>query len=134
MVKGKLEKKYKLIYNGRELSQGLLSEAGKYDAMQILVQRFDEGREGAIDPDEVEIIDMSLKENQQWTFQFMIFQSHQYWLLAFLVLCSHLYYYTLWIEHTLKVHLIVTEGIKTDLLHSVEQQVVCLKLKLMISI
>jgi len=26
-------------------------------------QRFDEGREGAIDPDEVEIIDMSLKEN-----------------------------------------------------------------------
>ena len=65
MVKGKLEKKYKLIYNGRELSQGLLSEAGKYDAMQILVQRFDEGREGAIDPDEVEIIDMSLKENQE---------------------------------------------------------------------
>ena len=64
MVKGKLERKYKLIHNGRELSQGLLSEAGKYDAMQILVQRFDEGREGAIDPDEVEIIDMSLKENQ----------------------------------------------------------------------
>ena len=64
MVKGKLEKKYRLIHNGRELSQGLLSEAGKYDAMQILVQRFDEGREGAIDPDEVEIIDMSLKENQ----------------------------------------------------------------------
>ena len=65
MVKGKLERKYKLIHNGRELSQGLLSEAGKYDAFQILVQRFDEGREGAIDPDEVEIIDMSLKENQQ---------------------------------------------------------------------
>ena len=65
MVKGKLERKYKLIYNGRELSKGLLSEAGKYDAMQILVQRFDEGMEGAIDPDEVEIIDMSLKENQQ---------------------------------------------------------------------
>ena len=65
MVKGKLEKKYNLIYNGRELSQGLLSEAGKYDAMQILVQRFDEGIEGAIDPDEVEIIDMSLKENQE---------------------------------------------------------------------
>ena len=64
MVKGKLERKYKLIYNGRELSKGLLSEAGKYDAMQILVQRFDEGREGAIAPDEVEIIDMSLKENQ----------------------------------------------------------------------
>ena len=65
MVKGKLERKYRLIHNGRELSQGLLSEAGKYDAMQILVQRCDEGREGAIDPDEVEIIDMSLKENQQ---------------------------------------------------------------------
>ena len=64
MVKGKLERKYKLIHNGRELSLGLLSEAGKYDAMQILVQKFDEGVEGAIDPDEVEIIDMSLKENQ----------------------------------------------------------------------
>ena len=59
MVKGKLERKYKLIHNGRELSQGLLSEAGKYDAMQILVQRFDEGREDAIDPDEVEIIDVT---------------------------------------------------------------------------
>ena len=65
MVKGKLERKYKLIHKGRELSLGLLSEAGKYDAMQILVQRFDEGVEGAIDPDEVEVIDMSLKENQQ---------------------------------------------------------------------
>ena len=64
MVKGKLERKFKLIHNGRELSQGLLSEAGKYDAMQILVQRFDEGMEGAIDPDEVEIIDMSLEENK----------------------------------------------------------------------
>ena len=64
MVKGKLERKYKLLHNGRELSQGLLSEAGKFDAMQILVQRFDEGRPDAIDPDEVEIIDMSLKENQ----------------------------------------------------------------------
>ena len=63
MVKGKLERKFKLMHNGRELSQGLLSEAGKYDAMQILVQKFDEGIEGAIDPAEVEIIDMS-KENQ----------------------------------------------------------------------
>ena len=62
MVKGKLERKYKLIHNGRELSQGLLSEAGKYDAMQILVQRFDEGREGAIDPDEVEVIDVTEEE------------------------------------------------------------------------
>ena len=59
MVKGKLERKYKLIYNGRELSQGLLSEAGKYDAMQILVQRFDEGRPDAIDLDEVEVIDVT---------------------------------------------------------------------------
>ena len=59
MVKGKLERMYKLLYNGRELSQGLLSEAGKYDAMQILVQKFDEGREDAIDPDEVEIIDVT---------------------------------------------------------------------------
>ena len=59
MVKGKLERKYKLIHNGRELSQGLLSEAGKYDAMQILVQKFDEGRPAAIDPDEVEVIDVT---------------------------------------------------------------------------
>ena len=59
LVKGKLERKYKLIHNGRELSKGLLSEAGKYDAMQILVQKFDEGREDAIDPDEVEIIDVT---------------------------------------------------------------------------
>ena len=59
MVKGKLERKYKLIHNGRELSKGLLSEAGKYDAMLILVQKFDEGREDAIDPVEVEIIDVT---------------------------------------------------------------------------
>ena len=59
-----LPRRYKLVYKGRELSNGLLSEAGKFDAMQILVQRFDEGRPDAIDPDEVEIIDMSLKENQ----------------------------------------------------------------------
>ena len=63
MVKGKLERKYKLIHNGRELSQGLLSEAGKYDAFQILVQRFDEGREGAIDPDEVEVIDVTQEKS-----------------------------------------------------------------------
>ena len=63
MAKGKLKRKFKLIYEGRELSNWL-SEAGKYDAFQILVQRFDEGRPDAIDPDEVEIIDMSLKENQ----------------------------------------------------------------------
>ena len=59
MVKGKLERKYRLIHNGRELSKGLLSEAGKYDAMQILVQKFDEGMEDAIYPDEVEGIDVT---------------------------------------------------------------------------
>ena len=63
MVKVKLERKYKLIHNGRELSKGLLSEAGKYDAMQILVQRFDEGVENAIDPDEVEIIDVTQEKS-----------------------------------------------------------------------
>ena len=63
MAKGKLERKYKLIYNGRELSKGLLSEAGKYDAMQILVQRFDEGRPDAIDPDEVEVIDVTQEKS-----------------------------------------------------------------------
>ena len=63
MVKGKLERKYKLLYNGRDLSKGMLSEAGKYDAMQILVQKFDEGREDAIDPDEVEIIDVTKEKS-----------------------------------------------------------------------
>ena len=63
MVKGKLERKFKLIYEGRELSQGLLSEAGKYDAFQILVQKFDEGVPGAIDPDEVEIIDVTKEKS-----------------------------------------------------------------------
>ena len=63
MVKGKLERKYKLIHTGRVLSQGLLSEAGKYDAMQILVQRFDEGRPDAIDPDEVEVIDVTQEKS-----------------------------------------------------------------------
>ena len=63
MAKGKLERKYKLIHNGRELSQGLLSEAGKYDAMQILVQKFDEGRPDAIDPDEVEVVDVTKEKS-----------------------------------------------------------------------
>ena len=56
MAKGKLEKKFKLIYEGREISNWL-SEAGKYDAFQILVQKFDSGVEGAIDPDEVKVIE-----------------------------------------------------------------------------
>ena len=63
MAKGKLERKYKLIHNGRELSKGLLSEAGKYDAMQLLVQRFDAGMENAIDPDEVEVIDVTKEKS-----------------------------------------------------------------------
>ena len=56
MATGKLEIKYKLMYEGRELSSRL-SEAGKYDAFQILVQKFDSGVEGAIDPDEVKVIE-----------------------------------------------------------------------------
>ena len=63
MVKGKLERKYKLIHNGRELSKGLLSEAGKYDAFQILVQLFDEGIPNAIDTDEVEVIDVTQEKS-----------------------------------------------------------------------
>ena len=39
MVKGKLERKYKLIHDGRALSKGWLSEAGKADAFQLRVQR-----------------------------------------------------------------------------------------------
>ena len=58
-----LPRRYKLIHNGRELSQGLLSESGKYDAFQILVKNFDMGVEGAIDPDEVEVVDMMEKKN-----------------------------------------------------------------------
>ena len=56
MAKGKLERKYKLVYEGRELSSWL-REAGKYDAFQILVQKFDSGIEGAIDPDEVTVVE-----------------------------------------------------------------------------
>ena len=56
MAKGKLERKFKLIYEGREISNWL-SEAGKYDAFQILVQKFDSGLEGAIDPDEVKVVE-----------------------------------------------------------------------------
>ena len=63
MVKGKLERKYKLIHNGLELSKGLLSEAGKYDAFQRLVQKFDEGVPDAIDPDEVEVIDVTQEKS-----------------------------------------------------------------------
>ena len=61
MAKGKLERKYKLVYEGRELSNWL-SEAGKYDAFQILVQKFDSGVEGAIDPDEVTVVEKPEEE------------------------------------------------------------------------
>ena len=60
-MKGKLERKYKLVYEGRELSNWL-SEAGKYDAFQILVQKFDSGIEGAIDPDEVTVVEKPEEE------------------------------------------------------------------------
>ena len=62
MAKGKLERKFKLVYEGRELSSWL-SEAGKYDAFQILVQKFDSGVEGEIEPDEVEIIDVTKEKS-----------------------------------------------------------------------
>lgn len=51
-------KRFRLTYEGRELSSGLLSEEGKFEAFQILTQMFDEGREGAIDPDDVEVIEV----------------------------------------------------------------------------
>ena len=53
--------RYKLIHKGRELSSWL-SEAGKYDAFQILVQKFDSGVEGAIDPDEVTVVEKPEEE------------------------------------------------------------------------
>lgn len=59
MVSKKLpRKRFRLIYEGRELSSGLLSEEGKFEAFQILSQMFDEGRDGAIDPDDVEVIEV----------------------------------------------------------------------------
>ena len=57
--------RYKLIHKGRELSNWL-SESGKYEAFQIMVKHFDEGREGAIDPDEVEIID-NMEKKDDWS-------------------------------------------------------------------
>lgn len=50
--------RFKLVHEGREISSGLLSEEGKFEAFQILNQLFDEGRPGAIDPDEVEVIEV----------------------------------------------------------------------------
>ena len=51
------EKRFKLVYEGRELST-LLSEEGKFEALQKLSMWFDEGRKGAIDPDKVTVIDV----------------------------------------------------------------------------
>ena len=61
MAKGKLERKFKLVYEGRELSSWL-SEAGKYDALQILTKKLDTGEENAIDPDEVTVIEKPEEE------------------------------------------------------------------------
>jgi len=55
--KGQKTPRYRLVYEGKDLQAGLLSEEGKYDAFQILNKLFDEGRPDAIDPDEVEVID-----------------------------------------------------------------------------
>ena len=54
----KKKKYYRLFYEGRELSQGPLSEEGKFEAFQIMNQLFDEGRPGSVDPDEVEVIEV----------------------------------------------------------------------------
>ena len=56
--KGEKTPKWILVYEGRDLQNGLLSDEGKYDAMQILNKLFDEGRPNAIDPDEVEAINV----------------------------------------------------------------------------
>ena len=60
--KGQKTPKWRLVYEGRDLQNGLLSDEGKYDAMQILNKVFDEGRPDAIDPDEVEAIDVLAQE------------------------------------------------------------------------
>ena len=36
--------------------------------MQILVQKFDEGIPNAIDPDEVEVIDVTQEKQNDWSF------------------------------------------------------------------
>jgi len=51
--------RFKLVHEGREISSGLLSEEGKFEASQILSQLFDEGKPGAIDPDDVEVIEVT---------------------------------------------------------------------------
>ena len=56
----KKKKYYRLVYEGRELSQSPLSEEGKFEAFQIMNQLFDEGRPGSVDPDEVEVIEVEV--------------------------------------------------------------------------
>ena len=60
--KGKKTPRWRLVYEGKDLQNGLLSDEGKYDAMQILNKLFDEGKPNAIDPDEVEAIDVLAQE------------------------------------------------------------------------
>ena len=60
--KGQKTPRWRLVYEGKDLQNGLLSDEGKYDAMQILNKLFDEGRPDAIDPDEVEAIDVLAQE------------------------------------------------------------------------
>ena len=61
--KGEKTPKWRLVYEGKDLQNGLLSDEGKYDAMQILNKLFDEGRPNAIDPDEVEVIDVTKEKS-----------------------------------------------------------------------
>ncbi len=62
--KGQKTPRWRLVYEGKDLQNGLLSDEGKYDAMQILNKLFDEGRPNAIDPDEVEAIDVLAQEEE----------------------------------------------------------------------
>jgi hypothetical protein len=60
MAKSKLpRRRFRLVYEGRDLSLSPLSEEGKFEAFQLMSQWFDEGREGAIDPDDVEVIEVT---------------------------------------------------------------------------
>ncbi len=63
--KGQKTPRWRLLYEGKELQRGLLSDEGKYDAFQILNKLFDEGRPGAIDPDEVEVIDTLAEDEKE---------------------------------------------------------------------
>ena len=62
--KGEKTPKWRLVYEGKDLQNGLLSDEGKYDAMQILNKLFDEGRPNAIAPDEVEAINVLEEPNE----------------------------------------------------------------------